>query len=70
MPKVNITWKVNYRHTPSEARAATATAFVVFQEIGCHLILDVNIDFTRKTRFVAVEHTTEDSSSVTYSRVV
>ena len=34
--KVKIAWKVDYGHTPSEARTATATAFVGFREIGCH----------------------------------
>ena len=59
MSKVKIAWKVNDGHTPTEARAATATAFVGFKEIGCHLIFDVNMDFTRKARFVAGGHTTE-----------
>ena len=60
-----MAWKVNDGHTPSEARAATATAFVGFQEIGCHLIFVVKLDFTRKARFVAGVHTTEAPSSVT-----
>ena len=59
MSKFKISWKVNDGHTPSEARAATATAFVGFKEIGCHLIFDINMDFTRKARFVAGGHTTE-----------
>ena len=62
MSKVKIAWKVNDGHTPSEARAATATAFVGFHEIGCHLIFDVKMDFARKARFVAGGHTTEASS--------
>ena len=59
MSMVKIAWKVDDIHTLSEAREATATAFVGFQEIGCHLIFDVNMDFTRKARFVAGGHTTE-----------
>ena len=55
--KFKIAWKVDDGHTPSEARAATATAFVGFQEIGCHLIFDVNMDLTRKDRFVVGGHT-------------
>ena len=70
MSKVKIEWKVDDGHTPSEARAETATAFVVFQEIGCHLIFDVMMDFTRKARFVARGNTTEAPSSTTYSSVV
>ena len=52
MSKVKIAWKVKDGHTPSEARAATATLFVRFQEIGCYFIFDVKIDFTRKAWFV------------------
>ena len=59
MSKVNIAWKVDDGNTPSEAREATATAFVIFHEIGCHLIFDVKMDFTRKARFVAGGHTIE-----------
>ena len=70
MSKFNIAWKVNDGHNPSEARAATATALVGFQEIGSHLIIDVNMDFTRKARFVAGGHTTEAPSSITYSSFV
>ena len=70
MSKVKISWKIDDGHTPSEARAATATVFVIFQEIGCHLIFDVNMDFTRKARFVVGGFTTEASSSITYSSVV
>ena len=62
MSKIKIAWKVNDGHIPSEARVATATAFVIFQEIGCHLIFDVKMDFTRKDRFVAGGHTTEAPS--------
>ena len=59
MSKVKISRKVNDGHTSNEARAATATDFDGFQEIGCHLIFDVKIDFTRKAWFVAGGHTTE-----------
>ena len=68
--KVKIAWKVDDRHTPSEARAATETAFVIFQEVGCHLIFDVKMDFTRKARFVSGGHTTEAPSLITHSSVV
>ena len=62
--------KENDGHTPSEARAETATAFVRAQEIGCHLIFYVKMDFTWKAWFVAGGHTTEAPSSITYSSVV
>ena len=58
MSKAKIAWTVDDGHTPSEARAETATVFVGFQEIRCHLIFDVKMDFIRKARFVEVGHTT------------
>ena len=41
-----------------------------FQEITCHLIFDVKMDFTRKARFVANGSKTEAPLSITYSSVV
>lgn len=41
-----------------------------FQEIRCHVIFDVKMDFTRKARFVAGGHTTDTPGSITYSSVV
>ena len=70
MSKVKISWKVDDGHTPNEARAALATTFVGFQEVGCYLIFDVNMEFTRKARFVAGGHTTEAPSLITYFSVV
>ena len=58
MSNVKIVWKVNDGYTLNEARTATATAFVGFQEIGCHLIFDVKMDFTHKARFLSGGNTT------------
>ena len=63
MSKVKISLKADGGHTPIEVRSATATAFIRFQEIGCRLIFDVKMDFTRKDRFVAGGHTKEAPSS-------
>ena len=41
-----------------------------YQEIKCHLIFDVKMDFTRKARLVAGGHTTEAPGLITYSSVV
>ena len=68
--RVKIARKVDEEHTLNDARAATATAFVGFQEIGCHLIFDVKMDFTRKAPFVAGGHTTEAPELIKYSSVV
>ena len=70
MSRVKIAWKADDGHTPSQARVATATTFVGFQDIGCHLIFDVKMDFTRKARFVAGVHTMEAPSSIAHSSVV
>jgi Reverse transcriptase (RNA-dependent DNA polymerase) len=43
---------------------------VGYQQIKCHLIFDIKMDFTRKARFVAGGHTTETPPSLTYSSVV
>ena len=41
-----------------------------FQEIKCHMIFDIKMDFSRKARFVAGGHMTDPPSSITYSSVV
>ena len=40
-----------------------------YQDIGCHMIFDINMDgnFTRKTRFVASGHTTDPTAAIIYS---
>jgi hypothetical protein len=41
-----------------------------YQEILCHVIFNVKVDFTRKARFVAGGHTTDTPGSITYLSVV
>jgi hypothetical protein len=41
-----------------------------FQEIGCHIVFDIKMDFTRKARFVAGGHMTDTPAAMTYSSVV
>jgi hypothetical protein len=41
-----------------------------YQEIRCHLVFDVKMDFSRKARFVAGGHMTEAPASMTYASVV
>jgi hypothetical protein len=57
-------------HTPTEAREGKVEALRGYQEIDCHMVFDVKMDFTRKARFVAGGHTTSAPSSITYSSVV
>jgi hypothetical protein len=56
--------------TPEEARTNKVDQLCGFQEIKCHIIFDVKMDFTRKARFVAGGHTTEPPNLLTYSSVV
>lgn len=56
--------------TPEDVRANKVDQLRGFQEIKCHVIFDVKMDFTRKARFVAGGHMTEAPNSLTYSSVV
>ena len=68
--KVKVAWKVDEKFAPEQIRSQKTNQYIGFQEIGCHLIFDVKMDFTRKARFVAGGHTTEAPSSIIYSTVV
>jgi hypothetical protein len=41
-----------------------------FQEIGCHIVFDIRMDFTRKARFCDGGHTTDTLAAMMYSSVV
>ena len=69
MLKVKIVYAEN-ETTPEQVRSGEAPGFVGFQEITCHLIFDVKMDFSRKCWMVANGSTTEAPSSLTYSSVV
>ena len=70
MSPVKIAWKTDDNHTPQQVRGGKVPEFTGFQEIGCHIVFDIKMDFTRKARFVAGGHTTTAPSSITYSSVV
>jgi Reverse transcriptase (RNA-dependent DNA polymerase) len=70
MAKVKIAWQVNEKYAPQQIREGKAPEFIGFQEIGCHIVFDIKMDFTRKARFVAGGHTTTAPTSMTYSSVV
>jgi hypothetical protein len=71
MTKAKVAWK-RHDKDPSaqEVRDGKAPDMIGFQEIECHVIFDVKMDFTRKARFVAGGHMTETPTAVTYSSVV
>ena len=56
--------------TPEQVRANQVDKLRGHQEIKCHIIFDIKMDFTRKARFVAGGHMTETPNSLTYSSVV
>ena len=70
MAKVKIAWKCADGVSPAQARTGKEPSMIGFQEIRCHVIFDVKMDFTRKARFVAGGHTTDTPASITYSSVV
>jgi Reverse transcriptase (RNA-dependent DNA polymerase) len=70
MTKVKIAWKAVDGATPEDVRAGRAKQMIGYQEIKCHVIFDVKMDFTRKARFVAGGHLTDTPGSITYSSVV
>ena len=69
MLKVKVAYEEN-EATPEEIRSGEAPGFFRFQEITCHLIFNVKMDFSRKCRMVANRATTETPASLTYSSVV
>lgn len=70
MSKVKVALEAREDVTPEQAWSGKVLSMVRFQEIGCHLIFDVKMDFTRKARFVVGGHTMKAPSSITYSSVV
>jgi hypothetical protein len=70
MAKVKIARATHDGHTPQQVREGNVAEFIGFQEIGCHIVFDIKMDFTRKARFVAGGHTTTAPSSLTYSSIM
>jgi hypothetical protein len=56
--------------TPKQVRSNNVRKLRGHQEIKCHIIFDVKMDFTRKARFVAGGHMMEAPNSLTYLSVV
>jgi hypothetical protein len=70
MSKVCVAYKAKDGVTPDDVQKGRVADMKGFQEIKCHIVFDVKMDFTRKARFVAGGHMTQPASSVTYSSVV
>jgi hypothetical protein len=70
MAKVKVVWNAHDNTTPNDVRSGKAKDMIGFQEIGCHIVFDIKMDFTRKARFCAGGHTTNTPVVMTYSSVV
>ena len=70
MEKVKVAWQVHEGYTTEQARKGQVPNLIGFQEIGCHMVFDVKMDFTRKAWFIAGQHMTEAPLSLTYSSVI
>jgi hypothetical protein len=70
MSKVKIALNAHDNITPNDVRSGKAKDMIGFQETGCHIVFDINMDFTRKARFCAGGHTTDTPMAMTYSSVV
>ena len=70
MAKACVAYEVVEGCTPNDARQMKVPSLTAFQEIKCHIVFDVKMDFTRKARFVAGGHMTDTPTSLTYSSVV
>jgi hypothetical protein len=70
MGKVSVAYKPKDDVTPDDIRKGHVKEMIGFQEIKCHIVFDVKMDFTRKARFVAGGHMTQPATSITYSSLV
>jgi hypothetical protein len=67
MTKAKVSYTAVQDATPSSNKCDNLRGH---QEIKCHIVFDVNMDFTRKAGFVAGGHMTEAPSAITYSSIV
>jgi hypothetical protein len=70
MSKVKVVWNACDDITPNDVQSGKIMDMIGFQEIGCHIVFDIKMDFTRNARFCAGEHTTDTPAAMTYSSVV
>jgi hypothetical protein len=70
MSKVKVAWNARDDIFPNDVRSGKVKDMIGFQEIGCHIVFDIKMDFTRKARFGAGGHTTDTPAAMTYSSVV
>ncbi|KAL7549949.1 hypothetical protein ACHAWF_013200 [Thalassiosira exigua] len=67
MAKAKVSYELVDGCTPEQVQSGKVPALRGYQEISCHIIFDVKMDFMRKARFVANGSTTDTPSALTYS---
>jgi hypothetical protein len=50
MSKVKVAWKIHEGHMPEEVQHGKANDMIGYQEIECHMVFNVKMDFTHKTQ--------------------
>ena len=65
MKKDNISCKTREEYTPEEVRKGEVDGIHGYQEITCHVIFDVKMDFTHKSRSVTNGSNTEAPVALT-----
>ena len=70
MKKAKVSYEEVEGCTPEEVRSGQVPELNGYQEIRCHMIFDVKMDFIRKARFVMNGSTTETPISLCHSSVV
>ena len=70
MDKAKVAYEEIEDVTPDEIRSGQVDTMIGYQEITCHMVFDVKMDFTRKARYVANGAKTETPVGLCYSSVV
>ena len=70
MNRVKVVWAAADGVSSKQAQTDKESSMIGYQEIRCHVIFNVKMDFTRKARFVAGGHTTDTPGLITYLSVV
>jgi hypothetical protein len=70
MGKAKVAYEEVPDCTPEQVQKNQVPELTGFQEITCHIVFDVKMDFARKARFVANGSTTDTPIGLCYSSVV
>ena len=68
--QVKVSWHAMDGVTPDDVHDGKVKELTGHQEIRCHMISDVKMDFTQKVRFIARGNFTTTTPNVAYSSVI